>query len=104
MLTERPDLCAAGLRTALSTTSCVATLSWLLQTISDSSAPQSPALAQCATALTDLTARPQLSVRVMARQLLGDRARPPLMAPASADPELLTPQVSALWTPSGETT
>jgi hypothetical protein len=103
ILTERPDLCAAGLPTALATISCVATLSWLLQILLNSSAPQSPALAHCATALTDLAARPQLSIRVMARQLLGEHTRPPLAAPAPADPELLTPPVPELWTPGGET-
>jgi hypothetical protein len=104
MLTERPDLCADGLRTALTATSCVATLSWLLQTVIDAPAARAATLAHCATALTELTARPQLSVRVMARQLLDEHARPPLTTPAPADPELLTPPVAALWTPGDDLT
>jgi hypothetical protein len=100
LLKERPVEAAAAFKTALLTLSDPATLMWLLRILERAGEVAMPVIDECADVLAELAARPHLTVRALARRLLGNREAPP-PPPAEADRELLGPGSSGLWIPPG---
>jgi hypothetical protein len=99
LLSERRMEVAPAIRTALLSLSDPATLTWLLQTLASAGDVATPVVAECADVLADLARKQHMTVRALARRLLGDRGTP---APASPepDPALLGRGPSSLWKPA----
>ncbi len=98
LLNERPVQAADAFRTALLTLSDPATLMWLLAMLERAGDIAIPVIDGCTDVLTALAGRPHLTVRALARRLLGQREAPP-PPPAGADPALLGHGPSGLWMP-----
>ena len=89
-----------ALASALSSLSDPTTLTWLLRVLELSGEKAAPILSECRTVLAELTGRPHLIVRVLARRLVPGDA--PGLAPCSEpDPELLERVAPDLLLPSG---
>lgn len=99
LLNARPESAASAFRTALHTLSDPATLTWLLRTVESEGNSATHVIAECADVLTELAGRPHLTVRALARRLLGDNEAP---APPASQPDsaLMGSRPSALWTPN----
>ncbi len=98
LLNERPVEAGDAFKTALLTLSDPATLMWLLRMLERAGDVAMPVIDECADVLTELAGRPHLTVRALARRLLGNREAPP-PPPAEADRALLGPGPSGLWIP-----
>ena len=101
MLVEHrtPDL-GAALASALSSLSDPTTLTWLLRVLELSGEKAAPILSECRTVLAELTGRPHLIVRVLARRLVPGDA-PGLALCSEPDPALLERVAPDLLLPSG---
>ncbi|MGH9821633.1 MAG: AAA family ATPase [Blastocatellia bacterium] len=98
LLHERPIEASDAFNTAFLTLSDPATLMWLLRMLERAGAIAKPVIGECTDALTELAGSPHLTVRALARRLLGNREPPP-PPPAEADPALLRQGPSGLWIP-----
>jgi hypothetical protein len=98
LITQRSDIAAPAIGTALATLSDPATLTWLLCLISDQGAEGKRVAEHCAAQLRALAQGPYLTVRAIARRLLlpSDAATIPL---GPSDASMLTSPGSTLWTP-----
>jgi hypothetical protein len=94
LLAMRPTETIPAMRVALSHLSDPATLTWLLALLADS--PNRTVAEACTEQLAKLAAGEHLTVRALARDILGDRTSPPMSTPA---PELLGAQKPPLWLP-----
>ena len=88
LITERPSTVTTAIESALLSLSDPATLTWMLRVIELHREKAASLVSECRNALTKLTQRPHLTVRVIARRLLTG-AKAPLVAPPAPDPELL---------------
>ena len=100
IIAERPATAASVLQSALLSLSDVATLTWLLRAIEQRSDTTS-IVSACRSSLAELTQRPHLTVRTLARRLLAG-SEPPLAAPSEPDPELLPRPHAAVWLPDSD--
>ena len=89
-----------ALASALSSLSDPTTLTWLLRVLELSGEKAAPILSECRTVLAELTGRPHLIVRVLARRLVPGDA-PGLALCSEPDPELLERVAPDLLLPSG---
>lgn len=96
----RPLVVASVLPSVLSTLSDPATLTWLLRAIELAGAKAAPIIAASRQVLLELAEAPFLTVRVLARRLLGDRDVP-ACRPTEPDPELVRGGPTGLVLPSG---
>ena len=88
------------LASALSSLSDPTTLTWLLRVLELAGEKAAPILSDCRTVLAELTGRPHLIVRVLARRLVPGDA-PGLALCSEPDPELLERVAPDLLLPSG---
>ncbi len=102
LINERASAVAAVLGPALSSLSDPATLTWLLRVIELEGEKASPILIESRSAFTELTGRPHLTVRALARRLLSS-AEVPLVPSAAPDSELLEHGSTGLLLPAGVT-
>jgi len=98
LLNERPVEAREAIKTALLTLSDPATLMWLLRMLERAGDVAMPVIDECTDVLTELAGRPHLTVRALARRLLGHREAPP-PPPAEADRALFGQGPSGLWIP-----
>lgn len=96
----RPLAAAPAVATALSTLSDPATLTWLLRTVALAKTKNAPVVSASRQALLDLAKGPHLTVRVLARRLLG-AADIPTAPPTEPDSELVHGGPSELVLPPG---
>jgi len=102
LVTDRPDAAAPAFNIALRHLSDPSTLAWLLRVLERAGTDGDLVVDACADALAALAEGRYLTVRALARRLLGDRA-PRISSPSSPDRELLDTRPSALWVPPGIT-
>lgn len=88
LIDRRPLAVASALPLVLSTLSDPATLTWLLRAIELAGTKAAPIIAASRQVLLDLAEAPFLTVRVLARRLLGDRDIP-AAPPTEPDAELV---------------
>ena len=100
LVEHRPPGLGAALASALSSLSDPTTLSWLLRVLELSGEKAAPILSECRTVLAELTGRPHLIVRVLARRLVPGNA-PGLALCSEPDPELLERVAPDLLLPPG---
>ena len=101
LLDEYPSAIAPAMETALLALSDPATLTWLLRMIEVRGETASMIVNACRGALTELAARPHLTIRALARRLLPDSDLP-LPPPSDPDPALLDRLVVDTSVPIGE--
>ena len=99
LLAKRPDVVAPSIRLALESLSDPATLTWLLQLLELHADTARRVIAACKEPLERLSMGPTLSVRTLARRLLGKNAGPEL-PPSSPVAELLRAGPSGLVMPA----
>ena len=92
----------ASLATALSSLSDPTTLAWLLRVLELSGEKAAPILSECHAELVELTGRPHLTVRALARRLIPGEETP-LASCREADPALVQHTTPRLLLPSGGT-
>lgn len=102
LLNERTTEAVPAFRTALLNLSDPATLMWLQRMLELAGEIANPVIADCIDVLAGLAGGPHLTVRALARRLLGDHEVPSPPA-ARPDPALLGPGPSGLWTPDNVT-
>jgi hypothetical protein len=101
LIGSRPGIAAPAIELALTNLSDAATLTWLLRILDVAGHLADPIVEYCQGALTELTTRPELTVRAVARRILTGRTElstPPVSAP---DRALLTGGFGQLWVPQG---
>ena len=98
LLAERPNAAAPAINSALEHLSDPATLAWLLQLLEQHAHASADVVSKCADVLKEHAKGPHLTVRALARRLLGEQAGP-LPTPSSPAPELLRAGPSALVLP-----
>lgn len=98
LLDNRAAVAAPAFNIALGTISDPATATRLLHLIESAKDDDSPVLEECQGTLRDLASRRLITVRALARRLLGD-AEPPLPPPSTAVDALIGGSGKVLWTP-----
>lgn len=101
LLNERVGEAGQAFKRALSALSDPAALMWLLRILEGAGAAAEPVVALCSDVLLELAGGPHLTVRALARRVLGDR-EVPLPPVASPDTTLLSEGTGGLWTPDWE--
>ena len=99
LLAERPDVVAPSIRLALERLSDPATLTWLLQLLELHADTAPDVIAACKEPLERLSMGPKLTVRTLARRLLGKNAGS-VLPPSSPVSELLRAGPSGLVMPA----
>ena len=99
LLAKRPDVVAPSIRLALERLSDPATLTWLLQLLELHADTAPRVIAACKEPLERLSMGPKLTVRTLARRLLGKNAGP-VLPPSSPVAELLRAGPSGLVMPA----
>lgn len=99
LLAERSAAAAPAFKVALANLSDPATLTWLLRVLEHAGELAGPVITRCAPVLRRLASGPHLTVRTLARRLIGE-VDSPMPPPTPADSALLTTSESeVLWTP-----
>jgi hypothetical protein len=101
LLAERPEAACRAFEMALANLSDPATLTWLLRILDRAGDAATPVVNYCEGVLAELAGRPHLTVRALARRLLGHRDDVPMPPPSPADTVLLAGNAEKLWIPKG---
>ena len=102
LINERASAVTAALESAFSSLSDPATLTWLLRVIELAGEKAAPIISGSRSTLIELTGRPHLTVRALARRILSSD-EVPLVPSAEPDPELLDRGSTGILLPTGAT-